>query len=149
MTRSARQSKILSLIGANAIDTQEELCNLLRNDGFVVTQATVSRDIKELGLIKVQTADGSYRYATKREVGVLPEGRLLNVFRDAVVSVVAAENLIVVKTVGDSAYPVSAALGQCNFSEVLGIVADRSTVLVVCPSARDADKVATKINGLM
>ena len=104
MTRSARQSKILSLIGANAIDTQEELCNLLRNDGFVVTQATVSRDIKELGLIKVQTADGSYRYATKREVGVLPEGRLLNVFRDAVVSVVAAENLIVVKTVGDSAY---------------------------------------------
>lgn len=149
MSRSARQSKILSLIGANAVETQEDLCRLLRNDGFDVTQATVSRDIKDLGLVKTQTTDGSYRYATKRQVSVLPENRLLNMFREAVVTVVTAENLIVVKSAGDSAYPVSAAIEQCNFEEVIGVVADRGTVLVVCSSARGADSVATKINALL
>ena len=92
MSRSVRQSKILSLVKLHAIETQEELCRLLREDGFDVTQATVSRDIKELGLVKTQNPDGSYRYATKQSLDSKVNGKLLNVLREAVVSVVTAEN---------------------------------------------------------
>ena len=74
---------------------------------------------------------------------------MLNVLREAVVSVVTAENLIVVKTIGDSAFPVSSALEQCAFSEVVGVLADRSTVLLVCTSARDAESVSQKIQELL
>ena len=149
MSRSVRQSKILSLVKLHAIETQEEPCRLLREDGFDVTQATVSRDIKELGLVKTQNPDGSYRYATKQSLDSKVNGKLLNVLREAVVSVVTAENLIVVKTIGDSAFPVSSALEQCAFSEVVGVLADRSTVLLVCTSARDAESVSQKIQELL
>lgn len=149
MSRSARQSKILSIISANDIETQEELVAELRQAGFVVTQATISRDIKELGLIKTQSASGAYRYVTRQAVDTSVSGKLLNVLREAVISVVTAENLVVVRTIGDSASSVSGTLENYSIAEVVGILAYRSTVLLVCGSSRDAEKVADKIRDLL
>ncbi len=149
MTRSSRQSKILNIISAHDIETQEELVFELRRAGFEVTQATISRDIKELGLLKTQGANGAYRYVTKQAIDKNVSGKLLNVLREAVVSVVTAENLIVVKTIGDSAASVSGTLDGYAMPEVVGVLADRSTVLLVCGSARDAEKAAEKIRGLL
>lgn len=145
MSRSSRQSKILSIIASRDIETQDELVNELRLAGFDITQATISRDIKELGLIKTLTADNKYKYVTKYTIDNKVPAKLMNVVREAVISVVAAENLVVIKTVNGSAQAVSEALEQLSIQEAVGILADRSSVLVVCATVRDADAVKTKI----
>lgn len=149
MARASRQSRILSLISQNEVETQEELVRLLRKDGFDVTQATISRDIKELGLIKTQTGNNRYKYVTKQTMDVKLSGKLLNVVREAIISVVTAENLVVVKTIGDGASAVASALEQISINEAVGILSDRSTILIVCATARDAEKVNHKINQIL
>lgn len=149
MSRSLRQSKILSIIANKDIETQDELVAELRMAGFDSTQATVSRDIKELGLIKTQTLGGRYKYVTKQTMDAKLSTKLMNVVREAVISVVTAENLVVVKTISDSASAVSGAIEQLSLAEVVGILADRSTVLVVCTSARDAETAQDKISQLL
>ena len=149
MSRGSRQSKILSIIGAQDIETQDELVYYLQKSGYNVTQATISRDIKELGLIKTLTADGKYKYVTKQKVDGNLSGKLLNIVRETVISVVTANNLCVVKTMTDSASAVSGAIEQLGLDEVVGIVADRSTILVVCNSAKDADSLSHEINRLL
>ncbi len=147
MSRSARQSKILDVIGQNSIETQDELVAALREDGFDVTQATVSRDVKELGLIKIQDANGRYRYATQQKTAKL-SGKLLTVLREAVISVVTAENLIVVHTIANGAHAVSEAVQQLSLN-VLGVLADGDTVLIICASTTEANLAAQKINQLI
>lgn len=149
MSRSSRQSKILDIISRRNVETQDELVDALRSDGFEVTQATVSRDIKELGLIKTQDADGNYKYVTQQRVEVKISGKLMTILKEAVVSVVTAENLVVIKTIPDSASTVSGAVEQLGLDKILGIFADKSSVLIVCPRASDADTVAFKINQLI
>ena len=145
MSRSARQSKILSIIASRDIETQDELVNELRMAGFDITQATISRDIKELGLIKTLTADSKYKYVTKHTIDVKVPDKLMNVVREAVISVVTAENLVVVNTISDSAQAVSGAIEQMSIQEAVGILADRSCVLVVCANSHDAETVKGKI----
>ena len=149
MSRSARQSKILDIIYQNNIETQDELVSALRESGFEVTQATISRDIKELGLLKTQGANGRYKYVTQQRVEVKLSGKLMTVLREAVISVVTAENLVVVKTLADSAQAISGAIEQLSLDKVLGILADKSTVLIVAPTAADAERIAQKINELI
>ena len=149
MTRASRQSKILSIIASKDIETQDELVDALRHAGFDITQATISRDIKELGLIKTLTEDGKYKYVTKQKIDLKLSSKLMNVVREAVISVVTAENLVVVKTIGDSASAVSSALEQLPLPEVVGILADRSTLLLVCSTSKNADVVMQKINDLL
>ena len=129
MNRATRQSKILNIIASRDVETQEDLVCLLRKNGCDVTQATVSRDIKELGIIKTLTANGKYKYATMQKADSNLSVKLLNIVRETVISVVTANNLCVVKTIG--------------------IVADRSTVLIVCNSAKDAGVLAQEINRLL
>ncbi len=149
MSRTTRQSKILSLISTRDVETQDELANLLRLEGFDVTQATVSRDIKELGLVKSLGASGNYKYTTKQTIDVTVSAKLLNVVREATLSVVTANNLIVVKTIGDSATAVSSALEQFVGADVIGIVADRNTILIVTATSTLALQVAEKIHQLL
>lgn len=149
MTRSSRQAKILNLIASHAIDTQEELCRLLREEGFNATQATVSRDIRELGLVKTVDSDGVYKYATKKAAGSDIGGRVVSVLRDYIVSVVAVENTVVVKTLADCAHLVSSAIEQCDFPEVVAVVADRATILVLCAFATDATALTSKLNNIL
>lgn len=146
MSRSARQSKILSIIASRDIETQDELVNELRLAGFDITQATISRDIKELGLIKTLTSDNRYKYVTKHTIDVKVPDKLMNVVREAVISVLTAENLVVVKTISDSAQAVAGALEQLSIQEAVGILADRSSVLIVCANSHDAETVKNKIN---
>lgn len=142
MSRSARQSKILDIISQYSIETQDDLAEALRSEGFDVTQATVSRDIKELGLLKTQDANGRYKYVTQQRMEVKLSGKLMTVLREAVISVVTAENLVVVKTIADSATVVSGAIEQLALDKVLGVLADRSTVLIVAPTSAHATKIS-------
>lgn len=141
MSRAARQNKILDIIRQNGVETQDDLAAALRREGFEVTQATVSRDIKELGLIKTQDSDGRYKYVPQQRLEVKLSGKLLAVLREAVISVVTAGNLVVIKTIADGATAVSGAIEQLSPDNALGVLADRSTVLIVAPSPSDAAKI--------
>ena len=149
MSRSARQSKILDIIFQRNVETQDELVEALRNDGFEVTQATVSRDIKELGLVKTQDANGRYRYSAKNMLEGVLSTKQMTVLREAVVSIVTAENLVVVETLADSASVVSGAIPQFSLSNVLGVLAAKKTVLLLSPPRGDANPLADRIPPLL
>ena len=149
MSRSTRQTKILSLISCFDIDTQEELVDRLKNDGYEVTQATVSRDIKDLGLVKTLSTNGKYKYVTRQAVDNNISSRLLNVFRESVVSIVNAQNLLVIKTIGENASSVATTIKNYAFEEVLGVLSDKNTVLIVCADKENAEVLSDKINRLL
>ena len=124
-----RQTKILELIEKEPLETQEELSARLREAGFDTTQATVSRDIKELRLIKVMTADGSYRYATaasEQEGGM--QIRVRRIFRESVTSVAVAQNIVVIKTLPGLANAAGYAIDAMPDPTVIGTLAGDDTV---------------------
>ena len=128
--KQGRQSMILELIENHDVETQEELSALLREKGYEVTQATISRDIKELKLVKVQSENGTYKYAPS---GKEPLGRLdvfRRVFRDTVVSVEAAASLVVVRTMPGSANAAAEAIDVMNLPDVAGTLAGDNTIFV-------------------
>lgn len=127
-----RQTKILELIEKEPLETQEELSNKLRESGFDTTQATVSRDIKELRLIKVMTADGTYRYATassEQESGM--QTRVRKIFRESVTSVAVAQNMVVIKTLPGLANAAGYAIDAMRDPSVVGTLAGDDTVFCV------------------
>ena len=132
--KNARQTAILSIIEQNDIETQEELASRLRDMGIVVTQATVSRDIKELRLLKVLSGTGGYKYATadKAEHGL--SERFVRMFKDSVLSVDCARNIVVIKTLSGSANVAGEAIDSMRLPGILGSMAGDNTVFVV---ARD------------
>ena len=127
-----RQTKILELIEKEPLETQEELSARLREAGFDTTQATVSRDIKELRLIKVMTADGTYRYATaaaEQEGGM--QTRVRRIFRESVTSVAVAQNMVVIKTLPGLASAAGYATDAMREPTVIGTLAGDDTVFCV------------------
>lgn len=136
--KSARQEKILSLIENQEIETQEELANLLKDLGFKVTQATVSRDIKDLRLIKIMGKSGIYHYAAFRDNSSQYSERVVNVFRESVISVDFSGNLVVIKTFSGAAMAASVAIDSMEWSEVVGCLAGDDTIFV---AIRDPEKV--------
>ena len=149
MSRTSRQSHILQIITENDIETQDELVEALSLVGYQTTQATISRDIKELGLIKTLTPQNTYKYVTKQAVDARISSKLMNVLREAVISIVVAQNLVVVKVIDDSASVVSNALEQLSMPQVVGMVADRNTILVICVNDLNAVEVSSKIQSLL
>ena len=149
MTRASRQSKIINIITSRDIETQDELVQELNYAGYNVTQATISRDIKVLGLIKTLTSSGRYKYVTKQKADGSLSVKLLNILRETVISVVTANNLTVIKTIVNAGSTVSTAIEQLNLAEVVGVVSDRGTVLVVCGDNREAEAFAQEINKLL
>ncbi len=149
MSRTGRQSQILNLIAEKEIETQDELVSMLKAADFDVTQATVSRDIKELGLVKAMCANGKYKYVTPYSLDNRISDKLLSVMRETVVSVVTAENLVIIKTIADTAATVKSALDKLCMQEVLGILADKDVVLVVCKNAQIAEFTAEKVNNIL
>ena len=131
MSRNIRQSKILSIIAQKDIETQDELVAELKLAGFAVTQATISRDIKELNLVKAQTANNKYKYVTRTSVDTTSSSKCINLLKETVVSVVTANNLIVVKTMHNSASTVSGIVDQLGLAGVLGVVGSGDSILVV------------------
>lgn len=147
--KQVRHERIISLIGQNEICTQEELAEYLRRDGFRVTQATVSRDIRQLNLTKVQGPDGRSRYsaavAGERQLGE----KYVRVLKEGTISVEEASNLLVIKTVSGMAMAVAAALDALKFQEVLGCIAGDDTIMCALRSAADARTVHEKIENLL
>ena len=135
-----RQTKILELIEKEPLETQEELSARLREAGFDTTQATVSRDIKELRLIKVMTADGSYRYATaasEQEGGM--QTRVRRIFRESVTSVATAQNMVVIKTLPSLANAAGYAIDAMRDPTVVGTLAGDDTVFCVMKDNASAE----------
>ncbi|RKD34561.1 arginine repressor [Thermohalobacter berrensis] len=130
MRKYARQAKILELIENYDIETQEELAEKLKQAGIDVTQATISRDIKELRIVKVLTKNGKYKYAA---IGQNQEGiseRLIKIFKNSVTSIDVAGNLLVIKTLPGAAQIVGSAIDTMDLKEIVGTIAGDDTIFV-------------------
>lgn len=127
--KSKRHVKILELIQKNEIETQEELLDYLKQEGYRVTQATVSRDIRELKLTKVAVSGGRQKYAILTENLEDMESKYRRIFKDGFVSMDMAQNILVVKTVSGMAMAVAAALDAMNCHEIVGSIAGDDTIM--------------------
>ena len=143
-----RHSKIVELIGKYEVETQEELAELLQAEGFKVTQATVSRDIRELKLMKAQAESGRQRYMVMDTRGNL-NGKYSRILREGFVSMDMAQNILVIKTVSGMAMAVAAALDAIHFHEIVGCIAGDDTIMCAVRSVDDTILVMDKIKQLM
>ena len=144
-----RRSKILKIISNNIIQTQEELADRLNAEGFCVTQATVSRDIKQLNLIKVPVGDGRQRYAKHPNTQEGIEEKYVNVLRTGFKSVDMAQNILVVKTISGMAMAVAAAIDALDFPQIVGCIAGDDTVMCAVRTVDDTYKVMNEIEKLL
>ena len=147
MDKSQRQKTILSLIAERAMGTQEDLVDALRAMDIQVTQATVSRDIRELHLVKRLGENGTHYVKPEAEEHSVT-GRLQRMLRESVLSVACSENLLVVQTLSGSANVAGEALDSLEWPEILGTIAGDNTVLVVARSAQEAPEVAQRLKKL-
>ncbi len=139
-----RQSKIIELINKNDIETQEELARLLQEADFSVTQATISRDIRELKITKVM--DGKkQKYALLPDETPVVSEKLIRIFRDAVTHIDCSQNIIVIKTLDGMAMAVAAVLDSMENSEILGSIAGDDTVFCVIKSEKNAVKLIERL----
>lgn len=143
-----RHLRIREIIRQKPIETQEELAEELRKRGFDVTQATVSRDIKELRLIKVLKDDGRYYYAEPNRPGLFSD-KLLRMFKDSITSIASSENLIVIKTLSGTASAVAEAIDGLNSRQILGTIAGDNTILVIADSKKSTKDIIEKFEQIM
>lgn len=139
-----RHAKILEIIENNVIETQEELADKLKEQGMDVTQATVSRDIKDLRLIKVMSADGRYKYATFSQSENQVSNRLITILTESYVSSDYANNIVVVKTLAGMAQAAASAIDSLKWQEILGTIAGDDTLIMVCRAEKIAEEIVNK-----
>lgn len=144
-----RYAKIIELINTYQIGTQEELAEYLNKEGFKVTQATVSRDIRNLKLTKVPAENGRQRYVARQENENLMSERYIRVLREGFISMDMAQNILVVKTVSGMAMAVAAAIDALKWNEVVGCIAGDDTVMCAIRSAEDTVIVMDKIRKIV
>ena len=145
MHRKARQATILDIISKKDIETQEELCAELNKLNFNVTQATISRDIKDLKLYKVAGTTKKYKYAYIEGEGDVVTNKMRNLFRECVQSINYANNIIVIKTMRGNGSTAGAFVDSLQFSEIIGSVAGDDTVLIVVDSNDNASILADRL----
>lgn len=145
-----RHEKILDIIKLKDIETQEELAHELRENGFNVTQATVSRDIKNLQLLKVLTRKGSYKYVSPEKNNMTNSSdKLVSVFSHTVVGVEQIDNFVVVKTLSGSASAAAEALDVLGLNEIAGTIAGDNTIFILARSKDMAEAIVEKINDII
>lgn len=148
--KTQRQAKIMEIISNQDVETQEQLLQALQEAGFRSTQATISRDIKELRIVKELTSFGTYRYtASSKEVTGTFSTRLNTIFRECVTGYDYAQNLIVIKTMPGLASAAGSAIDSMNMSVVVGTLAGDDTVLVIMRDNNAAAAFCGEINSLM
>lgn len=147
--RYTRQNKIVELITVNEVDTQEKLAELLAKSGFEVTQATVSRDIKELQLVKTPAASGKYKYTLPEYNTRQQADRFVKIFKNTVLGAVSSGNMIVVKTLTGCANAACEAIDSLVFPHILGSLAGDNTVFIVCDDAGNAQGLAAQFEELL
>lgn len=145
-----RYNKIKEIVQSKAIETQEELAAALLEEGIEVTQATVSRDIKELMLIKIPTGDGHYRYALSPEENVvLSRSRINRLFQDSLIKVDHSLNQVVLHTIPGSAQSVAFSIDHAKWTEIIGTLAGDDTILLIAKSEAEVPAILAKIQDLM
>ena len=144
-----RHAKIIELINKYHIETQEELAEYLNNAGFKVTQATVSRDIRDLKLSKVSTGSGHQKYILHRIEEPGMSEKYIRVLKDGYVAMDMAQNILVMRTVSGMAMAVAAALDAIHFGEVVGCIAGDDTIMIAVRSVEDTRILMGKIRELM
>ena len=147
--KAERQAKILDLIVKKEIGTQEELTMELERAGFVATQATVSRDIREMKLTKVAMSDGKLRYVAYRKTEENMAEKYIRIFRDGYVSMDNAQNILVIKTVSGMAMAVAAALDHMELPEIVGSIAGDDTIMCAVRSIDDTIVIMSRLRKLV
>ncbi len=147
--KAARHARILDIVEKEVIETQELLADRLRELGFKVTQATVSRDIKELRLSKVLSQDGRYKYATIQEAESALANRFIRMFGETVLSIAANKSLIVVRTITGSAGIAAEAIDALKWDEILGTLAGDNTVFVAVRDGVDTHEFMIRLKNLL
>ena len=145
----ARHAKIIDLISRNDVETQEELADLLNGEGFRVTQATVSRDIRELKLTKISLNDGRQKYAVMQASRENMNEKYLRILKDGFLSMDMAQNILVVKTVSGMAMAVAASIAAMQWPEVAGCIAGDDTIMCANRSVDDTLLVMEKIRKIV
>ena len=144
-----RHAKIIELINKYQIETQEELAAYLNQEGFKVTQATVSRDIRDLKLTKIPTEDGKQRYTVHLKTGTSMNDKYIRVLKDGFASMDMAQNILVIRTVSGMAMAVAMAIDSLQFPEVVGTIAGYDTIMCAIRSTEDTVKVMDKISKMV
>lgn len=147
--KAKRQALIREIVGEQSIQTQEELAEALRVHGMLVTQATVSRDIKEMHLLKVLGEDGSYRYATMEKGNQEMNDRLIRMLTDSVVEINSVNNLIVIRTLPGSAHVAAEAVDSLKWPELLGTIAGDNTILVIVRSNEEVETIVRRFRSII
>ncbi|MBQ8845345.1 MAG: arginine repressor [Clostridia bacterium] len=149
MARSARQSKILELISIKEIETQDELARELKNANFDITQATISRDIKELGLTKILSSSGKYKYSLFGTQEQAVSSKYITIFKESVISIKTALNLVVVKTIKGMSSSICSFVDKLNLTEMMGAVYGEDTVMLIFPTTALASDAVISLNNMM
>lgn len=144
-----RHAKIVELVNKNHIETQEELADLLNREGFQVTQATVSRDIRDLKLTKVPAENGRQKYAVLQTTKNALSEKYMRILKDGFHSMDMAQNILVIKTVSGMAMAVAAAIDEMHWSEVVGCIAGDDTIMCAIRTAEDTIEVMNKIRKIV
>ena len=144
-----RHAKIVELVNKFDIETQEELADRLREEGFQITQATISRDIRDLKLTKVQTDSGRQKYVVMKATENVLRDKYIRIMKDGFVSMDMAMNILVIKTVSGMAMAVGAAIDEMHWKEVVGCIAGDDTIMCAVRSVEDTVVVMDKIRKLV
>ncbi|MCI5625668.1 MAG: arginine repressor [Clostridiales bacterium] len=148
--KSERQSEILKIIKAGDVETQEQLLTMLEERGYRATQATISRDIKELRLVKELTRRGGYRYTVNEQrTGSAADMRLRNIFKEGVISVEYAQNIVVIRSMPGTANAVLAALDSMEIPKMLGSLAGDDTGILIMRDTVAAEEFSREVHRLL
>ena len=144
MNKAQRHIKIRELITENVIETQDDLVHALESQGYHVTQATISRDIKELHLVKVPADNGRYKYSLPADQKFNPLNKLRRFIADAFVSIDTATHFIVMKTLPGNAQAMGALIDNLSWKEIVGTICGDDTILIICKTEEEAIKIKQK-----
>lgn len=147
--RYSRQNKIIEIINNHEVDTQEKLAAMLREQGFEVTQATISRDIKELQLVKILSSSGKYKYAVSNSRDLPVSDRFVKIFRQTVTSVDYSGNIIIVKTLSGCANAAGEAIDTSNMPHIKGSLAGDNTLLLIADDPENVPEIIEEFNNML
>ena len=147
--RLSRQNKILEIIKTNEVETQDQLLNLLRDAGYNVTQATVSRDIRELQLFKGQSKDGKYKYISGNYDNRPISDRFIKIFRETTLSYATAQNLIVVKTLSGCSGAAGEAIDCLSLPHIVGTISGDNNLLVIVDSEKNVPYIINEFDKIL
>lgn len=147
--RYSRQNKILDIISTHEVETQDKLVELLKKSGYKVTQATISRDIKELQLVKTLSPSGRYKYTTSMSPDQPVSDRFAKIFKETIVSVASSGNIVLLKTLSGCGSATGEAVDTLNIPHIIGSIAGDNTLLLVADDPENVPEILSKFNEMI